>query len=384
MSEKETAAEKKPKKKRRGAALFAALLLIALLALAFVFRDKLTAEGLRGMFAADESAAAESEAFTYEIGSGQVFAPAGSGLAVASSSAVQLLDAAGQTVFKQVVSYDTPAVFASGSGALFCDLGRTGCVLAGMDGESRTLSPAGALITASMNENGWFTLTTEAAGYRGLVTVYDADGEARYQWWSGSGYILKAAVSPDGRLLAVLCAETDGGRLHLFRMDSETELAAAEFPDELPFDLCFMGSDALCAVSEDALSFLSADGTVKNRFALGDYRLLDYELGSQSFAAIYVGAYRAGGGGLIETLDRDGRLLGYAETERDVTGLSACGKQLLAMTSGGLTVYDQDLSVSCRREALMTAKKAILRPGGDILLLSSYAAEKLSVKEMEG
>lgn len=383
MDEKDSAAEKKQKKKKPGAgtrrtALFLTLLLIVLAALAFVFRENLTADGLRGLFGRDGGAAAQGEAFTYEIGSGQVFAAAGNSLAVASSSAVQLLNAAGETVFKQAVSYDTPAAFASANTALFCDLGGTGCILVGMDGEGRTLSPAGALITASMNENGWFALVTEAAGYKALVSVYDAGGEPRYQWWSGSGYVLRTCVSPDNQLLAILCAETDGGKLHLFRLDSEAEQAGTEFPGELPFDLYFMGSDTLCAVSGDALSFLSADGAVKNRFDLGEYYLLDYDFGSQGFAAICVSAYRAAGGSLIETLDRDGRLLGYAETDRDVTSLSALGRQLLAMTSGGLTVYNQDMSVYYSHEGLMTAKKAVLRSGGDILLLSAYAAERLS------
>ena len=38
---------------------------------------------------------------------------AGNGLAVASSSSLQLLNEAGELVFKQVVSYDTPVVFGS-------------------------------------------------------------------------------------------------------------------------------------------------------------------------------------------------------------------------------------------------------------------------------
>ena len=387
MDEKSAAGKqpeaKREKKKthgfRRVLALILTLALIVLAVLAFMFRDRLTGEGLRSVFRGDEAApASRGDAFTYELGSGQVFAAAGNGLAVASSSAIELLNSTGETVFKQVVSYDTPAVFASSSGALFCDLGGTGCVLAGFDGESASMNPTGELITASMNENGWFTVTTAAAGYKGLVNVYDAGGALRYEWWSGAGYVLKAAVSPDNRMLAVLCAETGGGRLHIFRLDSETEAASAEFEGELPYDLYFMANDRLCAVGEDALTFLTTDGEVKSRFGLDGYYLLDYDFGGQGFAAICVSAYRAAGG-MIETLDKDGKLLAYVETDRDVTSLSAAGRQLLAMTAGGLTLYNQDLSVSASREALMTAKKAILRPDGNILLLSSYSAERIKL-----
>ena len=360
-------------------ALIATLLLVALAVLAFVFRDRLTGEGLREMFRSGPAETAQGESFVYESGADQVFAAAGSGLAMASSSSIELMNAAGNTVFKQVVSYGVPAVFACERGALFCSLGGTECVLASMDAETEPLRivPGGEIITASMNAAGWFTVTATAAGYKGLVGVYDAAGTLKYQWWSGNGYVLKAAVSPDNRMLAVLCAETGGGRLHLFRLDSELEQGAAEFQSELPFDLEFLGNDRICVVGEDALSFFAADGELKGRFELGNYYLLDYNLSGQSYAALYVSAYRTGSGGLIETVDRDGKLLGYAETGQNVTSLSASGRQLLVMTAGGLTLYGQDMSVLGGRDSLMTAKRAILRPDGDVLLLNAYSAERI-------
>ena len=359
------------------AAIAVTVILVALAVLVFVFRDQLTGEKIRSSFRRDP-VSAQSDAYTYEIGSSQVFVPAGSGFAVASSSAVELLDSDGKTVYKQVVSFEVPAAFACPSRALFCDLGGTGCILAGMDGESSVLQPEGELITAGMNENGWYILVTDAVGYKGLVSVYDADGALKYEWWSGAGYVMKAAISPDNRVLAVLTAENGGGKLHLFRLDKEEELALAEFAQELPFDFAFMGNDNLCVVSVDALSFVTLDGNVKNRFELGNNYLLDYELGSPSFAAICTSTYRSGSNGVIQTLDRDGKLLGSSETTSELICLSASGKQLLVMTSGGLALYSHDMILMNSSEELMTAKKALLCPDGHILLLSAYSAERLS------
>ena len=69
-----------------------------------------------------------------------MFAAAGDGLAVASTSTVQLLNGSGELVFKQVSSYDTPAVFGSANGALFCDLGGKHSVFAYLSGESVELN----------------------------------------------------------------------------------------------------------------------------------------------------------------------------------------------------------------------------------------------------
>lgn len=364
---------------RRVTAAVFTIILVILAALVFIFRDRLTGENLREVFGVlPGEPIMVREDFTYDIGAGQIFAAAGNGLAVATSSSLHLMNAAGGTAFKQVVSFAEPAVFATGSKALFCDLGGTGCITARLDGTSAALTPKGTIQSADMNENGWITLTTDATGYKGLVSVYDDEGAPRYDYWSGTGYVLKAALSPDNRTLAVLCAEPGGGKLHFFRLDSAEEHASCAIENALPFDLCFMGNDRVCLVGTDALRFVSTEGEAVGSFSLGDYYLVDYDLNGQGFIALYVSAYSAGGGGLLETVDRDGRLLAYADLSRDALSLSAGGKRLLVMTGGGLTVYDQNLKELYQSDALMTAKNALLRADGAILLLGSYAAQKIS------
>ena len=265
---------------------------------------------------------------------------------------------------------------ASAHGVLFCDLDTEKLVWVNADGEALNVKPYDAVLSVSMNKHGYVALTTAAAGYKGLVSVYDSAGKLLYQWWSGSGYVLDAELSPDNKLLAVLCAENGGGQLHVFRLDSETERSVTPFPDELPFDLAFLDSDELCAVSQAAMTFLTADGTVKEHFVFGDYYLMDYEFGD-SFAAVYVSAYRSGGGGYLESFSPSGELLAVKEQEHDVTSLSANGRQLLVMTAGGWNIVNQELNRQRGKDALMTCKRALLRDDGSILLFGSYAAEKV-------
>ena len=379
-TEQENSEPEKRRGKKAGRILVGilTLLLIVLAVLIFVFRDELTGEGLRRIFGREANEIATREAFTYETGAEQIFAAAGDGLAVACSSSVQLLNAQGETVFKQVVSYESPAVFASAKGALFCDLGGTHSVLADFDGESRSPAPGGEILTAAMNENGWFCLVTAEAGYKALVSVYNSACEKQYEWWSGSGYVLRAAVSPDNRSLAVLCAERDCTKLHFFSLNSDTERDGAVLEDELYFDLAWLNGDTVCIVGEAGLRFFLASGKEAGVYALDGRYLLDYALSRSGFAAIYVSDYRSGAGGTLLTLSGDGRVLGRAAMERDVVSLSVSGKQVLVMTAGSLALYDQNLVRQYANETLMTAKRAILRPSGDILLLHAYSAERFS------
>ena len=92
----------------------------------------------------------------------------------------------------------------------------------------------------------------------------------------------------------------------------------------------------------------------------------------------FVSDYRSGAGGTLLTFGSDGRVLGSAALDRDVISLSAAGKQLLVMTGGSLALYNQELTLQSANETLMTAKRALLRPSGDILLLHAYSAERFS------
>lgn len=378
-SEKKSPARpKRSKLLRRILAGVLTALLIVLALLVFVFRDRLTGGGLRETFGKAPAAEWTDESYTYETGSGQVFAAVGDGLAVASSSAVQLLDEQGTTVFKQVVSYAAPAAFGADKAALFCDIGGTGCVYVTAAGESTVVKPEGEILSASLSAAGWFTLITEETGYKGLVSVYNAACELQYRWWSGTGYALKAVLSPNSRTLAVLSADMEGGYVRFFELTSEEEQATAFFADELLFDLSFMDNDTVCALGQETVRFLASDGAERGSYPFGESYLMDYDLGSRDFVALFVSDYRTGERGRLITLDAAGRVLGTAETERSVTSLSARGRQLLVMTSGDLSLYSDSLVRQYSNETLMTARRAILRAKGDILLLGAYSAERFS------
>ncbi|MBE6914448.1 MAG: hypothetical protein E7472_05885 [Ruminococcaceae bacterium] len=378
------AGNEQPKKQRSSVlrhimAVLLTLVLIFLAMLVFLFRDELTGEGLRRNFGREQPIAEEYEAFTYETGAEQVFAPVGDGLAVATSSSVQLLDGAGETVFKQVVSYELPAVFGGTESALFCDLRGTGCMLVRLDGESVSITPPGEIITASLTESGWPVLVTNEAGYKSRVSVYNSACELQYEWWSGSGYVLRAALGPDNRTLAVLTVEKDCGMLRFFSLGSENVQAELSFPETLYYDLYFMSGDTVCLAGEEGLLFASSAGELCGEFSVGDSYLVDYSFGSRNYVVAFVSSYRSGAGGTLVTLDQRGQELGRRELDRDIISLSAGSKHLLVMTGGGLYLYGQDLMQQSAKETLITAKKAILRPDGDVLLLSAYSAERIKI-----
>lgn len=371
---------KKKRKKRVGRIVTVAVtvLLVAAAVLAFIYRDYLSAEGLRTLFGRTVTEQSGAEPFTYENGAEQTFAAAGDGLAVASSSAIQLLDSGGNTVAKRILSMDKPAVAASKVNAVFADIGGSACEVLDFSGGCTDIDAGDSIVSVSAGDSGCFAVISEEAGSKGLVRVYGADCKLLYEWYSGTGYALRAQVSPDGKGLAVLCAASTGSELHIFKLSSDQEQASASFDGKLLFDLAYMDADTLCAVGSDGLYFVGTDGKAGPTYDFGGKYLQLYDLGGSGFAAVYLSEYRAGSGGTIVTVDAGGNVLGSADTQGDAVSLSACGTRVLAAAASGLTLYSFDMQTVWSRDMLFTAQRALLREKGDALLLSGYSAEQLT------
>lgn len=371
--------EKRVKKKYAGIRrILAAAVTIAVAAgalLIFLHRDNLSSGALKGLFGAgSQEETEESEAFTYESGMQQVFAAAGDGLAVASSSGIHLMNDRGNTVVKQVFSMTSPALACSGVHSAFYDIGGRILRVADFGGEVFSLDTNHPIISVTMNESGWMAVITEEVGYKGLVTVYDASLNERYKWYSGSGYTLLARISPDNKGMAVLCAQPSGGRVVLFAFDSEEEKASISAPEELLVDLCYLDSGNLCALSETRAVFFSADGSESGTYAYGGLVLADYDFKGNGFVSLFLGRYRSGNAGLLLTLDKSGEVLGQAETEKELVAISAKGKSLVALYSDALICYSQKLEEKGIHEDILGVKTVIVRDKGDMFLLSAYSA----------
>jgi hypothetical protein len=378
MNQTSSQKSKRRPRGRTAAAAVATLLLIIAAAAILLYRDYLTGDNIKSLFGDASREAGGSEPFTYEAGANQVFARAGNGLAVASATGMQLIDADGNTVIRQVFSMEVPAVAATGNLSVFYDIGGTGLRLASFGGEYSELNTEKPIISATLSAGDYLCVATEEAGYKGVVTVYTPSLKPVYRWFSGSGYVLSAVVSPDNSSLAVLCADDEGSVIRFFSLDSEKERGSFRAPAELFMDIHYMGDGTLCAISENRLVFLNSKGELKGSFDFEGSYLMDYEF-SNDFSAVILGKYRSGSEGRLITVSGGGQVLGEISLQRDVLSLSARGRQLLVLYSDSLYLYTQELAEKAARQGVWGAKKAILREKGDALLLSSYSAELLSL-----
>ena len=369
-------AKEKKKKTAAGRQLLAIGIALAILVGAvavFLLRDKIGA-ALGGKSAEDGS-----EPWTFETGSSQCFAPAGNGLAVASSTGLQLLNGSGQVVCRHVCPLSTPAVAACDSYAVAWDIGGDTLVTADTQGKSSTLTPEGAVISATVNSSGYLAVTTEKAGYKGMVTVYDSSFTAVYQWYSGEGYPLTAQVSPSGTRLMVLTVGESGGAVHIFALSSETEKATFTAPGELLLDAGWLADGSICALGEERAVFLDKDGQQTGQYSYEGAYLSQYSLAGDGYATLALAKYLSGSASLVVTVEPDGKVTGTLAPESELKDLTASGRQVAALWSDGAARYSQSLSQQGRTDQTQGARGVLLTAKGEAILLYSSNAENKSM-----
>ena len=373
--------KEKPKTRGRLRAIFAAiaaLILIVGALLVVLYRDRLTPQSL-GDAVGENRAAEDAEPFTYEAGSGQVFAVSGNRLAVASSTGIHLLNEKGETVLREVFSLGAPAITASEKYCAYYDAGGTSIRLANADGSAAALDTKAAIVSARVNDGGYLAVVTEETGYKAVVTVYDGALQPVFAYHSGSAYILAAQVAPNGKTLAALCVDGEGSSLQLFSLSSEKPLGSFSAPGELFWDLRWMGRDRVCLLSETRLVFLDASAKREAEYGFGGKFLLDYDLGG-SFAALVLGEYRSGGSSELIAVDTQGREKGRTPIrQRDVLSVSAGAGGVLVLYADSLELLSETLAPVNSTKDVLGARQALLRKDGKCLLLSAYSAELVSL-----
>lgn len=383
----------KPKKKRRillRLVLFVLALAMILAAVAVVaFRDTLNLDSVKRWFhyrALILSDSGQAEAFLYDGDLSNTFAVLDGDLLVCSPNAISLYSGSGTRHVSQSVSLENPVVDTNGSLAVVYDAGGSSLYVLGQRELIWSATDLDTILAARLNENGQLAVVTQASGYRGVVTVYDASYEPLMSVRLSSAFVMDAALSDDGRTLAIVTVGQQGGdfssALSFYTLNSAANptQSAADFTAEQTFDLGGNTVLALRHTGEEAwalcdrgLSVLSHGGTAAS-FDWSDRHLKAFDLGGDGFAVALLGKYRAGSQAILTTVDPGGSALGRMEVDEQILAISAAGRYFAVLTSDRLDVYTSDMTLYSTLNGTQGARKVLLMEDGSAILISTDSA----------
>jgi hypothetical protein len=267
-------------------------------------------------------------------------------------------------------------IASSGGHAAVYDVG--GAVVRLIDksgGSTPVVVPQLEIISASVNSSGWLALCTRESGrYRGRVTVYGADGNREYEWYSGQGgYIMSAALSRDNRNLAVLSLNDTGGRITFLKLQSEEPQATFDLAGGVILDIKYTPDGRLLAVTEGSL--ISVDGAGAGS-VIRDYsekHLGGWAIGDDGLTALLLLDYGIGDTGVLETYDAYGAALGAESTGSRCVSLSVNGG-VAVLWRERLSVYGASLGLKSELWDVADVASVLARSDGTALAIGHGVA----------
>ena len=188
----------------------AALALVA----AVAFRDSLNMDSVKRWFtyrSLVRSDSGRAESFPYDGDLTDTFAALDGDLLVCSRNTISLYSGSGTQYINQPVNMEHPVVSTNSSLAVVYDAGGSDLYVLGQRTLVWSAKDLESILSARLNRNGQLTVVTQASGYRGMVTVYDASYTPVMSVNLSSAFVMDAALSDDGHTLAIFTVGQSGG-----------------------------------------------------------------------------------------------------------------------------------------------------------------------------
>ena len=317
--------------------------------------------------------------YTYAADQNNRYGVLGDKLLVVTPNAVRLLSDDGTSVYDLQIAMNAPRVSVGTAHAVVCDVGGDTLYVLDSTGviDTKMLERGMCYYAARLNASDDLAVVSQKSGYKASVSVYDKEGQLRFNFDSHDNYISDAVVTKDGKtLLAVALGEVDGAfasTLISYTIADAQLLGETSVRDGLIMDLAVNGSSVL-GLCDKRLSITSMAGEKLLDRAYGNLYLQNYALTGSDFCALLLGRYQAGNISQLTTYDLQGQEIATMEIGEEVLDLSSAGSYLAVLYSNSLVIYTRDLTEYARLDNTDYAGRVYMQGDGTALVVSGTSA----------
>lgn len=192
------------------------------------------------------------------------------------------------------------------------------------------------IYTAALSPSGVCAVSTGAVGYQSQITVLDDQYKRLFEWASAESIVTVLALDGGGGVCVAGSLHSEGGilssTLRLFELSGGLERWTRPLPDELLLAARVAESGAVTAVSDGAVTFLSAEGNVIRRHDFDGETLDAFYIHPDGSVDLALGAYASTHRMQLVRLDLQGKPTARSDVDFAVRRLIPYGEELLAFT----------------------------------------------------
>lgn len=359
---------------------FLLLLVAAVFALVLLFinKDKLNADNFRRLaakidigFSSDKSA--DNSIIDYDYNSSDVVGVYKDGIARVTSDSLVIMDNAGTQFQSVLTGFNNPALVTTDKYVMTFDRGGRHLIVTNSFTVVFDITFDDNIVTASMNDNGYFAVVTESDAYKNKLIVYNSSFEEIYKLNSMSRYILSVDISEDNRHAAVSSYYVEGSsiipQINYYSFTEEESLWNAEFEDNIAVSVICKDDSTVCALFEWGVCMLDSKGREKYKYEFGNKFLQAYSLTRGKYNCVVLSDSHSGNSA-VTVFDNAGKKI--SETETDVTVISAdiFGDRLALLSRDKIYIYTVSGKLISERENPNDAMHVLFSDKNSVLVVS--------------
>lgn len=284
----------------------------------------------------------------------------------------------GKTALNTPVILRNPAVSVAGNRFIAYDLGGLNFYI----GNSKKLLFSGEteskLVNANINKAGYFSIITDDADSKSLVTIYDPSFEPIYKFHSAEKYVFDAAVSPSGKSAAVVTYGANEGQfestLSLCRTNEEGFYATVSLGDSMPLRVSYHSEKRIFLVCNDRTILFANDGSMISELS---YNSLPPKAFSGSFGnhvAVALDNYANGGNTRLYLFKSNGDVSEGLDFDDDIYSISSAGDFTAIQFSDKCAVYKNDLTLHSEFSISADISRCLVNSDGSVLCVADNFA----------
>ena len=371
--------DKKHRRRKRVRFALVFLLVLAIVAAAILW-DRGTFDGLRRSvlyYRAEKDETGCAQLYTYPSDKTSCFLSLGGSLVNASQNQLQLIDESNDVLYSASVQFLKPAVGARGGLGLVYDVGGTGVYVLNSKGLRWQKTMEGEVLIAALSDGGYTAVVYNNSGYKAGVSVFDSEGREVFAFLSADRFLLHAAVSHDGKSVAIISLGQDDGvfasYMTIYRLSSTEPAAECIMENNMIYQLGTVGN-TFCAVGDESLFFVDGNGTIRGTYHYGDEYLRRCSLTGNGYAALLLGHYKTGTDTKLLIIDPNGDEQAVTALDSEVLNLSAAGRYVAVLYSDSMTIFDKALTQQAALTDSSEGRAVLMRDDGSAVIAGAARA----------
>lgn len=333
------------------AAVFALIIL-------FVNRDKLNADNFRRLAAKidigiSSAKSSDNSVIDYDYNSTGVVAVYKDGVARVTSDSLVIMDNAGTQFQSVLTGFNNPALIATNKYVMTYDRGGRRLIITNSFTVVFDKTFDDNIVTATMNDSGYFAVVTESDAYKNKLTVFNSSFEEIYKLNSMTRYIIAADISQDNKNIAVSSYYIKDSsiipQINYYSFTSEESLWDCNFDDKLAVSVVCKDDGSVAGVFEWGVCLIDSKGKEKYRFDFKNKILQSCIIKNGKHNAVVLSDSHSGTS-TVSVFENSGKKVSDINTEITVLSADIYGDRIALLSRDKIYIYSVSGNLISQRD----------------------------------